>query len=322
MQQVSVLETNIGSSTTGNSANQQIIFNDSGVLRGDTDLTFNTALNLLTVTNLAVSAAATITGNLTVDTNTLFVDAANNRVGVGTATPARPLDIVGSFQSSLGWVLTGTPAGLGAATRYIGGASTTDSWYYNAVTGGSHLWAFGESLAMTLNSTGLGVGVVPSAGKGALQLSSGINFPATQVASTDANTLDDYEEGTFTPTIVGITSAGTGTYTTQLGRYTKVGRIVTCDISLVWTAHTGTGNMDIDGLPFSVLSTTGYAASAVIGYIDNIALTAGNIPIAVLWWFNTTKIRLNQTPTGGGAAAGVPMDTAGQINLSITYIVA
>ncbi len=110
----------------------------------------------------ATLASATITGDLTVDTNTLKVDSANNRVGIGTASPARPLDIVGSFQSSLGWVLTGTPPGLGAATRYIGGASTTDSWYYNGVTGGSHIWAFGESTAMTLNSTGLGLGVSPS----------------------------------------------------------------------------------------------------------------------------------------------------------------
>jgi hypothetical protein len=109
----------------------------------------------------ATLASATITGDLTVDTNVLKVDTTLNRVGIGTASPARPLDIVGSFQSSLGWVLTGTPAGLGAATRYIGGASTTDSWYYNGVTGGSHIWAFGESTAMTLNSTGLGLGVSP-----------------------------------------------------------------------------------------------------------------------------------------------------------------
>jgi len=114
--------------------------------------------NVLGCSGTATLASATITGDLTVDTSTLKVDSANNRVGIGTATPARPLDIVGSFQSSLGWVLTGTPAGLGAATRYIGGASTTDSWYYNAVTGGSHVWAFGESESMRLNSTGLGVG--------------------------------------------------------------------------------------------------------------------------------------------------------------------
>jgi hypothetical protein len=124
-------------------------------------------VNVLNIDGIAsrvtTTGSATITGDLTVDTSTLKVDSTNNRVGIGTASPARPLDIVGSFQSSLGWVLTGTPAGLGAATRYIGGASTTDSWYYNGVTGGSHIWAFGESTAMTLNSTGLGVGGSPIA---------------------------------------------------------------------------------------------------------------------------------------------------------------
>ena len=121
-----------------------------------------TSNQILGAGGTATLASATITGDLTVDTSTLKVDSANNRVGIGTATPARPLDIVGSFQSTLGWVLTGTPAGLGAATRYIGGASTTDSWYYNAVSGGSHVWAFGESESMRLNSTGLGVGGSPT----------------------------------------------------------------------------------------------------------------------------------------------------------------
>jgi hypothetical protein len=54
----------------------------------------------------------------------------------------------------------------------------------------------------------------------------GITFPATQSASSNANTLDDYEEGTFTPTVIGGTTAGTGTYNTQTGSYTKVGRLV------------------------------------------------------------------------------------------------
>jgi len=117
-----------------------------------------TSNQLLGAGGTATLASATITGALTVDTTTLVVNASTDRVGIGTATPARPLDIVGSFQSSLGWVLVGTPAGLGGATRYIGGASTSDSWYYNGLTGGSQIWAFGESTAMTLNSTGLGVG--------------------------------------------------------------------------------------------------------------------------------------------------------------------
>jgi hypothetical protein len=55
-----------------------------------------------------------------------------------------------------------------------------------------------------------------------INLSSGqLQFPATQNASADANTLDDYEEGTWTPSI-----GGTATYTTQTGTYTKIGNVV------------------------------------------------------------------------------------------------
>jgi hypothetical protein len=173
---------------------------------------------------------------------------------------------------------------------------------------------------MTLNSTGLGVGVVPSAGKGALQLSSGINFPATQVASSDANTLDDYEEGTFTPTIIGTSTAGTGTYSVQSGTYTKVGRLVSCQIFLDWTAHTGTGDMRISGLPFQVSSASNYFAAAAIGYFSNVSLSAGNI--ATGYAINATSvITLGQYPTGGGAGAGIAMDTSGEILISVTYIV-
>jgi hypothetical protein len=81
MQQVSVLETNIGSSTTGNSANTQVIFNDNGTLRGDAGLTYNAATDTLT------AGSATITGDLTVDTSTLKVVAASDVVGINTASP-------------------------------------------------------------------------------------------------------------------------------------------------------------------------------------------------------------------------------------------
>jgi len=77
----------------------------------------------------------------------------------------------------------------------------------------------------------------------------GITFPATQVASADANTLDDYEEGNWTPTWLNI---GTGTYSTQVGRYTKVGRLVTIECYLVInTIGSASGNATIAGLPFA-----------------------------------------------------------------------
>jgi hypothetical protein len=84
----------------------------------------------------------------------------------------------------------------------------------------------------------------------------GIDFSATPGTGT-SELLADYEEGTFTPVIAGQTSDGVGTYTNQIGRYTKVGRAVHFTIFVTWTAHTGTGNMLIRGLPFTSNSTAG-----------------------------------------------------------------
>jgi hypothetical protein len=207
----------------------------------------------------------------------------------------------------------------GEATRYVqsGGAH---QWYYAANANAGFVGGFTQ--AMTLDASGnLLVGVTSAnANGGVLQLKSGITFPAVQVASSDANTLDDYEEGTFTPTIVGTTTAGTGTYTSQTGRYTKIGNQVTVWIYFYWTAHTGTGNMRVSGLPFTILNTAGFYPAASIGILYNIALTAGNTLLA-FGNLNSTQILLIQSPTGGGADTDVPIDTAGAISLTMTYTV-
>lgn len=105
----------------------------------------------------------------------------------------------------------------------------------------------------------LGVTSANTAG-GVLQLKSGITFPATQVASSDANTLDDYEEGTWTPT---LPNKGTGTFainsTSFSGgcRYTKIGRLWIINIGIQITTSTfgtATGNLVIDGLPVNSFS--------------------------------------------------------------------
>jgi hypothetical protein len=83
----------------------------------------------------------------------------------------------------------------------------------------------------------------------------GVSFPATQVPSADANTLDDYEEGTFTPTIIGGTTAGTATYTQQTGQYTKIGNRVLISIRVGYNSGTGTGALNIGGLPFTTDGT-------------------------------------------------------------------
>ena len=393
MQQVSVLETNIGSSTTGNSADTQIIFNDAGTLRGDTGLVYNKATDLLSFGaglcyGLLTSASATITGDLTVDTSTLKVDSANNRVGIGTATPQQTLDVSGTINSIQARFGNVNGRGLTIGTALVSGVNEAGS-VFNALGSGSgaHIFQVDSVDQMRLNSTGLGVGVTPqtgfkittngnigfwsasradfnnqdntaaygvqcvgtvgaatlnfvqlgvatrmvldnsgnvgvgvtpSAGKGCLQLSSGINFPATQVASSDANTLDDYEEGSWTPTVIGTTTNGVGTYTNQVGFYTKVGNLVTVQAYITWTAHTATGNMRLSGLPFANSPTAGSFSSVCFGYVNNLALTAGNI-LTGFTSVGNTFIDCFQTPTGGGASTSVPIDTAAELIYTVTY---
>ena len=100
-------------------------------------------------------------------------------------------------------------------------------------------------------------------------VSKGIKFPATQVASTDANTLDDYEEGTFTPVIRGGSTAGTYELNTSFddGFYQKVGRVVTVRVVVALAGSItagGTGDYVISGLPFNydVSHNAGYGAVA------------------------------------------------------------
>ncbi len=71
---------------------------------------------------------------------------------------------------------------------------------------------------------------------------------------TAAEVLDDYEEGTFTPTInaSGFTSI---TYSRQDGHYTKVGNQVNCYITLQWTGTSAAGQFRIEGLPFTSANT-------------------------------------------------------------------
>jgi hypothetical protein len=126
-----------------------------------------------------------------------------------------------------------------------------------------------------------------------------------------ANQLDEYEEGTFTPTIAGATTAGTGTYTAQNGAYTRIGRVVAFQIRIIWTNHTGTGNLRVRGLPFTVGS--GNSVPPFTTNATNLALTAGSVIANGQSLTSTTEIILYQTPSGGGALAEIPMDTAATI---------
>lgn len=170
----------------------------------------------------------------------------------------------------------------------------------------------GRAISATAVTATTGNFVVGTSGQG-------IDFSATPGTGT-SELLNDYEEGTFSPTIRGATSAGVGTYTTQVGQYTKVGRTVTCTGLLEWTAHTGTGPLQLGNLPFTVKNVAG-GDTLFAAIIGDISLTALNLCTGGYLFANDTKGYFLQAPSGGGALAVIPMDTAGTVFFSATYFV-
>jgi hypothetical protein len=125
--------------------------------------------------NIVVPGSATITGDLTVDTSTLKVDSANNRVGIGTATPATDLHIQSAGTASAevrlaaaggrSYNIGSTAAGYGSANNLIIYDITGSAERWRLDANGNHFWnnvGGVAGTAMTLNSTGLGVGATPS----------------------------------------------------------------------------------------------------------------------------------------------------------------
>jgi len=132
---------------------------------------------------------------------------------------------------------------------------------------------------------------------GALALSGQIVFPATQNASAGANTLDDYEEGTFTPTL-GVTSGtdGTQTYSVQVGFYVKIGSLVwfTARIDLSAKDAAMSGNAAVKGLPFASLNTSNYllACSVTRFSLIDIDTAGGYLFPAASIGSNSTNVAL------------------------------
>jgi hypothetical protein len=148
----------------------------------------------------------------------------------------------------------------------------------------------------------------------------GITFPATQSASTDANTLDDYEEGTWTPVVAfgGNAVAQTGNLT---GLYTKIGNIVTISCYIGLSAKgSSTGDAQVRGLPFTINSADG-AYIAVALYLANVTVTDYPIAFGIV---NTTRIYLAEATNAGVSTPLTNADFANnsEVMVNLTYRVA
>jgi hypothetical protein len=116
-----------------------------------------------------------------------------------------------------------------------------------------------------------------------------IAFPATAVPSSDPNTLDDYEEGTWTPSI-----GGTATYNAQTGTYTKFGDRVSfdgnIDINVIGTGNTTTAT----GAPFASSSL----GSLAVSYWADLAVNT----IAIGGYLNGTDLLFTGRATSGSTS--------------------
>jgi len=172
---------------------------------------------------------------------------------------------------------------------------------------------------MTADVSGnLLIGVTSTnANGGVLQLKSGITFPATQVAASDANTLDDYEEGTWTGTLTGSTTNPT-VPVTATGRYTKIGRVVTVQISYSNVSTVGaSGSILITGLPFtnnSSVQSAGIASLYSIGTFTGSPFVLLSVSDTILQFVANAS---NSVYTAVTHNAGVARFTT----VSITYTV-
>jgi hypothetical protein len=126
-----------------------------------------------------------------------------------------------------------------------------------------------------------------------------IKFPASQNASSDANTLDDYEEGTWTPVITGSGSNPTVTYSLQSGNYVKVGSLVKASFSVYVNTTSGGSGYAIISLPFS---NGGYSSHGAVRVENATGVSAFNMAVIEdLGATATCYIRINTNVTGNGA---------------------
>ena len=171
--------------------------------------------------------------NLTVDTNTLHVDAANNRVGVGTTSPSTPLEVSGTGTVSR---VTSSDANVYFAL----GNSVNQGGYVGYESSALTLWS-NSGRVLRVDSDGLKVGSDTGA----------------------ANALDDYEIGSISSGGLSDASGAGLSLTFNSGNYVKVGDMVAFELDFSFPINSNGSTAEVTCLPFTQVGNFGAGA---IGY--------------------------------------------------------
>ena len=116
-----------------------------------------------------------------------------------------------------------------------------------------------------------------------------------------ANALDDYEEGTWTPTCA---SASSVSYSNQFGRYTKVGNCITIWWDLIWTSLSGTSNARIGGLPYTPVANTNQGGYGIPVFRDASGTNSDSRVYGNSSYFSTSGIKLQHYNSSGNPTTG------------------
>ena len=138
-----------------------------------------------------------------------------------------------------------------------------------------------------------------------------------------ANRLDDYEEGTFTPTLTGSSTAGSPTYQHQAGWYTKIGNQVTAHFNIATTnIGGGSGNLRLGAFPFAPASNTEGIAAVQYNTLGSGLPSGREGPgFAVLQNPNTyADVRVNDS--GSTQYTHLEIQTVSYLRISMTYTTA
>jgi hypothetical protein len=199
------------------------------------------------------------------NTDAAVVRIGSNRTGDGSSY----IDMFGTSGATFG-------------ARLIRNAGTNGTTFLQTKGTGSLVVRTDDAGDVVVQTGGAEAARFNTSGNLAFPSGQGIDFSATSGTGT-SELFDDYEEGTWTPTIIGGTSAGTGTYSQQDGVYTKVGNLVTVSCYLAFTAHTGSGHMKVNGLPFAgVGSSLDFQAGATQAQYINAGTSATQLSASVV----------------------------------------
>lgn len=152
-------------------------------------------------------------------------------------------------------------------------------------------------------------------------LSGQIKFPATPAPSTDVNTLDQYEEGTFAPTWIPASGSGQ-TITNAYGSYNKIGNRVFVDIFISTNGlGTASGNLQIGNFPYNAITSTTTLGGMYSTQVANASIASGqNASLIMVSGQNVANINIFDSTSGTTVMQVSQWGTSGNWRFSGSYI--